>query len=131
MEHHTCPLNYHAPPNLTHTYFHDVGHRFWSAIDFVEMIAMDEKNPIARVDSVIYLWEQELEKLKAEPFVPKLVKDQLDKLAKECLVEQHAAEITLFAKKSRRITDVGAQHRRVFRNCFVYIVLETHTTHVL
>ncbi|KAF9214193.1 hypothetical protein BGZ59_004152 [Podila verticillata] len=76
------------------------------------MIAMDEKDPIARVDSVIYLWEKELEKLRAEPFVPKLVKDQLDKLAKEGLIEQHAAEITLFAKKSRRITEVGAQHRR-------------------
>lgn len=114
MERHTCSFNYHAPRNLIHRYFHVVGHRFWSAIDFVEVIAMDEKDPIARVDSVIYLWERELEKLKAEPFVPKLVKDHLDKLVKEGLVEQHTAEITLVAKKTRRIAYIGAQHQRVF-----------------
>ncbi|KAG0341922.1 hypothetical protein BG000_007624 [Podila horticola] len=109
---HNCPINYHAPPNVVHPYFHDIGHRYWSFLDFVEKIASDENNEISRVDTAVYIWQQELGKLKSQTFVPALVKEQLNKLAQEDVLDKEATEITFVAKKSRRITDVGVLHRK-------------------
>lgn len=110
---HNCPINYHAPPNVAHPYFHDIGHRYWSFLDFVEKSASDENNEISRVDTAVYIWQQELGKLKSQTFVPALVKLQLNKLAQEDVLDKEATEITFVAKKSRRITDVGVLHRKV------------------